>query len=169
MQIDRKYRIEKCVSTDSTRTNMLYVYVTKNQAMATNGHMLALVPVKSDTGDTEGWLTPAALIQARKITPKAAGDVVISLNGGQVLIDGTKMVRPTEEMAPKYDPIVKRAHEGRQFKVGLDAAMLKALADALGSDELVLNFGSPKDAVLVTPMLEEDGVIGLLMPLKIND
>jgi DNA polymerase III sliding clamp (beta) subunit (PCNA family) len=169
MQIERKYKIEKCVSTDSTRTNMTNIFITKRHAMATNGHMLAVVPVTFESEDTNGWLTPAALTQARKVTPKSAGDVVISLNGAQELIDGTRIVRPTEEKPPKFVHLLRLAHKDREFKIGLDAAKLKALADALGSDELVLDFGSTKAAVLVTPFHSEAGTIGLLMPLRIDN
>jgi DNA polymerase III sliding clamp (beta) subunit (PCNA family) len=169
MQIERKYKIEKCVSTDSTRTNMTNIFITKRHAMATNGHMLAVVPVTFESEDTNGWLTPAALTQARKVTPKSAGDVVISLNGAQVLIDGTKMVRPTEENPPKIARLLRKAHIGRKFKIGLNAAKLRDLADALGSEELVLNFGSSKDAVLVTPLHSEAGTVGLLMPLRLDN
>ncbi|MCX6138924.1 MAG: hypothetical protein NTV54_15710 [Ignavibacteriales bacterium] len=169
MQIDRKYKIEKCVATDATRANMTNIFVTKRHAMATNGHMLAIVPVTSESEDTKGWLTPAALTQARKVTPKSAGDVVISLNGAQVLIDGTSLVRPTEETPPKIVHLLRQAHRDRKFKIGLDAAKLKALADALGSDELILDFGSQKAAVLVTPLNSETGTMGLLMPLRIDN
>ena len=168
MQIDRKYRIEKCVSTDATRANMTNIFVTKRHAMATNGHMLALVPVSSESVDIEGWLTPPALIQARKVTPKFSGMVTISLNGSQVLLDGTTIVRPSEEKPPKIASILKRAHEERKFKVGLNASLLKSLADALGSDELILNFGSPEAAVLVTTLQSEKGVLGILMPLRVD-
>ena len=169
MKIERKYKIEKCVSTDSTRANMTNIFVTKRSAMATDGHKLAVVPVTFESGDTEGWLTPAALAQARKVTPKSMGDVVISLNGAQVLIDGTSIVRPNEEKPPKTASILENVQKDRKFKIGLNVALLKDLADALGSDELVLSFGSPVSAVMVTPLHSKAGAMGLLMPLRINN
>ena len=52
MQIDRSYKIEKCVSTDPNRKNLGNIFVTKRHAMATNGTVLALVPVATGTDDT---------------------------------------------------------------------------------------------------------------------
>jgi DNA polymerase III sliding clamp (beta) subunit (PCNA family) len=64
---------------------------------------------------------------------------------------------------------MEKAHKDRKFKIGLNATLLKALADALGSDELILNFGSPEAAVMVTPLQPETETMGLLMPLRINN
>ena len=169
MHIAHKYKIEKCVSSDPNRTTMTNIFVTKRHAMATNGHILAIVPVAFDSGDTEGWLTPAALTQTRKMTPKSLGDLAISLNGEQVLSDGTKIIRPNEEQPPKFAPLVEKARKDRKFKIGLNATLLKSLADALGSDELILNFGSPEAAVMVTTLQPETETMGLLMPLRINN
>ena len=169
MHIAPKYKIEKCVSSDPNRTSMTNIFVTERHAIATNGHILAIVPVAFDSGDTEGWLTPAALTQTRKMTPKSLGDLAISLNGEQVLSDGTKMIRPTEEKPPKFAPLMEKAHKDRKFKIGLNATLLKVLADALGSDELILNFGSPEAAVMVTTLQPETETMGLLMPLRINN
>ena len=108
MHIAPKYKIEKCVSSDPNRTSMMNIFVTQRHAIATNGHILAIVPVAFDSGDTEGWLTPAALTQTRKMTPKSLGELAISLNGEQVLSDGTKMTRPREEQPPNSLPLSRK-------------------------------------------------------------
>jgi DNA polymerase III sliding clamp (beta) subunit (PCNA family) len=46
--------------------------------------------------------------------------------------------------------------------------MLKDLSNALGTEELILEFSSPSDAILVRPLHPEDGVRGVLMPVRIN-
>jgi DNA polymerase III sliding clamp (beta) subunit (PCNA family) len=46
--------------------------------------------------------------------------------------------------------------------------MLKTLADALGSEEVVLEFGTSTSAILVTPKLQTPGTVGLIMPIRIT-
>ena len=73
MQIDKRYKIEKVVSKDPTRENLQNIHVTKRHAFATDGRILAAVPVQTDSDDTEGWMTPDALKIGRKCS---AGDTV---------------------------------------------------------------------------------------------
>ena len=68
MQIDRSYKLEKCVSTDPNRENLSNIFVTKRHAMATNGTILALVPVTSEPEDTTGLMSTDSLKAARKLT-----------------------------------------------------------------------------------------------------
>ena len=44
MEILKKYKLEKAVSTDSLRTNLQNIYISRRHAMATNGMILVLVP-----------------------------------------------------------------------------------------------------------------------------
>ena len=45
MIIDKKYRLEKVVSRDSNRENLQNIWVSKRNTMATDGKILALVPI----------------------------------------------------------------------------------------------------------------------------
>ena len=168
MQIDKKYRIEHCVSKDSTREQMNNIFVNKTHAMATNGHILARVPIELEKGDTEGCLSPEALKLARKVTPKNLGFAQIVLNGSQVMPDGTAMTRPTATPPPQTEKIVNEADAGKKFTVALDASYLKDIADALGSDRLVMSFGTPTSAILIRPFEGDEGALGLLMPIRIK-
>ena len=104
MQIDRKYKIEKAVSTDTLRENLQNVFVSKRHAVATDGKILAIVPVQTDKEDEAGWLTPDALKHARKVSGKGLDSVRIGLNGAQILPDGTVMTRPEEHKPPQDFP-----------------------------------------------------------------
>ncbi len=136
--------------------------------MATNGTVLAIVPVVSDDVDTTGLLSADALKAGRKITPTKIGSIEISLNGSQQLKDGTKIPRPKDFKQPRIYHLLRHAHKDRQYKIGLNATMLKMLADALGSEELVLEFGTSTSAILVTPKQSTDGAVGLIMPIRIT-
>jgi hypothetical protein len=168
MQIDRSYKLEKCVSTDPNRENLANIFVTKRHAMATNGTVLAIVPVVSDDVDTVGLMSADALKAARKLTPAREGTINIGLNGSQQLKDGTKIPRPEDCKSPRIFHLLRHAHKDRQYKIGLNAAMLKTLADALGSEEVILDFGTATSAILVTPKQQTPGTLGLIMPIRIN-
>ena len=72
MEIQRKYKLEKAVSTDDNRPTLTNISITRQHAVATNGSILAIVPVKFEKDDTPGWLSPVALKLARKVAPKFA-------------------------------------------------------------------------------------------------
>jgi hypothetical protein len=169
MEIDRKYRLEKCVSIDSTRESLQNIFVSEKQAYATNGRCLAVVPTRFEKADTAGWLTPSALKLARKAAPKSSDAIHIELNGSQTLPDGTVMARPGNDVKPpQLFDILKSARMNRKYKIGLNAGYLRDLAEALGSDEVVLEFGAPDKPVQVTPLHGEEGTIGLIMPIRVN-
>jgi hypothetical protein len=168
MQIDRSYKLEKCVSADPNRENLGNIFITRRHAMATNGTILALVPITSDSEDTAGLMSPEALKAGRKLTPTREGIVTMSLNGSQQLRDGTKIPRPTDHKQPRIYHLLRHAHKDRQYKIGLNATMLKTLADALGSEEVILDFGTQTSAILVTPKQQTPGTMGLIMPIRIT-
>ncbi len=168
MRIDRSYKIEKCVSTDPNRENLGNIFVTKRHAMATNGTVLAIVPIISDDVDTTGLMSADALKAGRKLTPAREAAVNIALNGSQQLRDGTKIPRPTDCTQPRIFHLLRHSHKDRQYKIGINATMLKTLADALGSEEVILDFGTQTSAILVTPKQQTPGTLGLIMPIRIT-
>jgi DNA polymerase III sliding clamp (beta) subunit (PCNA family) len=169
MQIERKYKIEKAVSSDSTRENLQNVFVSRRHCMATDGKILAIVPVTCEKGDESGWMTPEALKLARKISGKGLDSIRIGLNGAQILPDGTVMKRPDEHNPPRVYHLLRKAHQGKYYRFAINAGYLKSLADALGSEELVLECGQPAEAILVRPLRHEEGTVGLIMPIRLND
>lgn len=169
MNIDKKYRLERCVSTDESRPNLQNIYVSRRHGMATNGHILAVVPVKSCKDDSPGWLTIDALRLARKVMPKGSDDIVITLNGEQILSDGTTLTRPNgENKPPRLYRILKNALSNRTIRVGLNAGYLKDLADGLGTEEIVLEIGNPDTSIAVRPVHNSDGTAGVIMPIRLS-
>ena len=158
MQIDKRYKIEKAVSTDSNRESLQNVFVSKRHALATDGQ---------DSGDRSGHdrrRRRTRLDDSRRIETCAKGvrqrdsiRIRIGLNGAQILPDGTTMQRPEKHNPPRVFSLLRKAHQGKYFKIGINAAYLKNLADALGSEELVLSCGQPTEAVLVKPLKSDPG------------
>jgi hypothetical protein len=114
-------------------------------------------------------MTPDALKHARKVSGKGLESIRIGLNGAQILPDGTVMKRPDESKPPKVFRLLRRAHQGRSYRIGINAQYLKDLADALGTEELVLECGQQSEAILVHPVRNEEGTVGLIMPIRLND
>jgi len=169
MHIERKFKIEKCVSTDPSRTNLQNIYISRRHALATNGRILAIVPVQVQEDDETGPLTPDALKHARKVSSKGLDSVQIVLNGAQVLPDGTIMNRPDGEKPPHTFRILRDAQSNRKYRIGINADYLKDLADALGSEELSLEIGDPNSTILVRPVHSESGTVGLIMPVRLTN
>jgi hypothetical protein len=169
MDINKKYRLEKAVSKDPMRESLQNVYVTKRHATATNGHILAIVPVKSEDTDTPGPLSPDALKLGRKAMPKGLEEIRIALDGKQVLPDGVALPRPEVDGFPKLYRILRDAYRGRKYKIGINAGLLKDLSDAMGTDQVILEIQSPDKAVLVRPLKEDAGERGIIMPVLIRE
>ena len=169
MQIDKKYRLEKAVSTDESRENLQNIWVSRRHAMATDGKILALVPITSEKDDEPGWMSPDALKFGRKATPKGIDSVRIGLNGTQILQDGTILRRPSDIKPPRVLQILMAAHRKRSYRLGLNAAYLKTLSEAMGCEEVVLEIGKPDEAILVKPLHPDGSIAGLIMPIKINE
>jgi DNA polymerase III sliding clamp (beta) subunit (PCNA family) len=168
MNIDKRFKLEKCVSTDPSRVRMQNVHVTRRHAFATNGHILAAVPVESQKDDSEGWLTVDALKLARKVTPKDSDHISIILNGQQILSDGTTLARPeTVESFPRVGHLLLQTLRHRTLRIGVNADYLKNLALALGSEEIILEIGKPDTAIAVRPV-HDNGAVGVIMPIRLN-
>ena len=75
MKIERKYKIENCVSRDESRPNLQNIYVSRRHAMATNGRYLGIVPVVLQENDEIGIVSPEALKLARKVSAKGVDTV----------------------------------------------------------------------------------------------
>ena len=168
MQIDKCYKIEKAVSTGSSRESLHNVFVSKRHALATDGRILAIVPVSTDGEDEPGWMSPDALKHARKVSGKGLDSIRIGLNGTRILPDGTTMQRPEKNSPPRVFRLLRRAYKPRSFTIGINASYLKNLADSLGSEEIILSCNTPNEAVLVRPLKSNPGAVGLIMPILIN-
>jgi hypothetical protein len=144
------------------------VFVSKRHALATDGRILAIVPVKTDAEDEAGWMSPDALKHARKVSGKGLDSIRIGLNGAQILPDGTTMQRPEKHNPPRVFSLLRKAHRGGSFTIGINASYLKSLADSLGSEEVILSCNTPNEAVLVRPLKTDPGAVGLIMPIQLK-
>jgi DNA polymerase III sliding clamp (beta) subunit (PCNA family) len=167
MEISKKYNLEKAISTDPHRTQLHNIFITQRHAIATNGHILAIVPVKSEDTDTPGTLSVDALKLGRKVMPKSFDDIQITLDGKLVLQDGTELPRPEGEKPPRLYGILRDAHKNRKVRFGINVGLLKDLCDAIGTSEIILELNEPEKSILVRPLKDSNGETGLIMPMRI--
>jgi len=126
--------IEKAAGIKDVRPylNQPWLDVEKQRLLATDGHVLAIIPIKADeldAEDTSGPLTMAAIKAARA---KSAHNTLVANGTIQVSADATVYPRPSDYVYPPVDK-VQPAKPEREPDIVLDAALLHKLALALNA------------------------------------
>ena len=169
MEINRKYKLEKAVSKDPMRENLQNIFITGDKAIATDGYIMAVVPIKAEDSDTPGLLSPDALKLGRKSMPKGFDEIRIALDGNQKLQGGTVLPRPEGEKPQRLQSILSDAQKKRKFKFGINVSLLNDLSNAIGADEVVLELSAPDKAILVRPLKDNEGEKGIIMPVRVKE
>ena len=165
MIVDKKYKIEKAVSTDGTRyvLNHVYLDVEKKRAVATTGRILAVVPCDIADDDVTGMIPVDAIKAARKVKGL---NIVVGANGNCETLNGQTFKRP-DGTFPKYEGVIPK-HASGGIKISLNAKFLYQLAQATGDDEVILDIQDAGSAVIVTPYHREPNAFGVIMPIRIK-
>jgi DNA polymerase III sliding clamp (beta) subunit (PCNA family) len=174
IKIDPKYKLEKVVSKDETRTNITVIKLDATTrfgqcAVATNGRSMAIVPVEFDQGSApndKGLINVEALQASRKVK-HAAGNM--TLNGAIELPDGRKFPRPSaaDHSYPNWEAVLPK--EKATLSVGVNAKLLLELAQAIGSETVRLDFIDALSPITVTPCgYNAQGGHGVIMPMRIS-
>jgi hypothetical protein len=160
MKLDPKYHPERCISTDDDRWNLSAPYLDKERGkiVATEGHMMVVIPATVEEGDVAQHLTDVDLRHAR-------GEVA------EEEPDRNRGAFPRwHEAVPAFKP-----YDPETLTFGLSARFLLDIAQAIGAhDEQVVltvhragvNDGMP---ILVTerPRLGPEDAYGALMAVRI--
>jgi hypothetical protein len=181
MKIHRQCKLEKCVSHDQTRSQgpLGHVYVhrteeqdrTKGVAVACDGRRLVVVPVLFEDEDTDSFLKPDVLPQARKAANKKDEQITLGVNGVVKLSNGVQLpgVDPNALAGspnyPNYAQVIPNAEP--KLTIALNAHYLSEIADALGSDGYVVL----QIVDELTPFRVSGGIYGaqaVLMPCRIK-
>jgi hypothetical protein len=165
--IDKKYKLEKLVSTEAQRDRLQQIYLTKGMGIACNGHVGAFVPLDEYSYLEEGHLSPESLREAR---PKAKNQsTYIELTNDKEKFRDVERYR--KSAAIEYpnifavlptEPIVRR--------ISFNAKYLYDLAQALGDDVVILEL--PESNTRVMSVRTGEGKtyansIGILMPCSL--
>lgn len=170
-------KIEKAVAKDGVRTYLNAPYFTGEGIVATNGHILAYVPVIHDNGDIEGHIPLDAFKQARK----AKSLEVDHTGSGHWLAAGVSFQNPELGKYPDWQQVAARPLKvvgkpsAEVVAITLDARLLWDLAQALSNDprqpivRLTFDHNDPdyeKAAIHVQAAKTDAGAYGLIMPCK---
>ena len=173
MIIDRTCEIERVVSADPSRANLIDAYLDTSggdtRLVATDGHCMAIVPVHDAADDTQGCIPPLALKEARRVQ-KREPQLRLAANGSVQLPDGRTYSRPTHEFPP-WRQVSNPGGEIRA-RIALNAELLLRLARAIGAagkDKkarvVELEIRDPLDPVVVRTT-NGNGARGLIMPCR---
>ena len=187
MQIEGKYKLDKLIEEDG-RDTTAYIHVAEDKATATNGMCLATVPCALGAGETPGTVTKESFAYGRKA---CGGDCVWLYLGPDTATarDSTQFPRTAAANADeKNDQLELFREEAKKQPVdwvefipeqnmsdvvlGINAALLKKLSDAIGSDQVNLRFQPSPDnrvrSIIRVEAIGGDGV-GSIGPVRPKD
>ncbi|HUT79519.1 MAG TPA: hypothetical protein VM285_17615 [Polyangia bacterium] len=160
--------------------------------VATNGRLLAVVPVTADEGDIPGTIPAEAVREACKARSAANPEAQVDANGsvrvttkparvtdsGRAVPAGPVAEFEREDSAdvafPQWRRVVPDSDSTPTYRVALSARYLLALARAIGTDDaegaVELEFREPTGAIVVRPTPQGEGravgAFGVLMPIS---
>lgn len=177
--------IENAASKDAHNGHsMEHVLLRNGRLVATDGHILASVPVETCESDKDGLVPAEALSRARSAakTMATAKWIDAGQRRGAVYVNAPasgsvsvicplfqfKVQRPVGQF-PNYETALPKAPQGTPPTVILDLGQLQTLARAIGAEQngklaLRLWVTDASKAVWVEPF-ERSGAFGVIMPL----
>jgi len=184
MKLNKRCKIESATSKDKNRHNITEPYLEvrpdgQSRLMATDGRMLAVLPVETSEDDVSGYVSADALKASRK---GRTMESVIRCNGSLEVWHGATFPRPDPGTYPNVDVVMPKneaTHGKRKIRLSLNAALLARLADAMGTEGVTLEFladesdGSVSDPLMVTPRSTDDrkcamdDALGVIMPMRL--
>lgn len=177
MKIDKKYKIEEAASKDKTRFAINAVRIEKTEtgalAIATDGRMMAIVPVELEGEDkTAVNLKCEALAVARKEASKNS-PCRIELNGAAKISGkhGEQTFPYVDASFPNWAQVIPKAYE-KSIKIAFDAKLLLSLWKALGgeaanSNKVIIEVCTSEENRPYLVTTDGDGR-GILMPVRIG-
>lgn len=148
MKIHKDCKIEKAASKDVSRLVITEPYLdVENKAMvATNGAIIAVVPVVLSESDKSGHITDENLQAIRKTRNYSA-----ECSEDWIETDNSKMVRSNLGNFPQWKNVIPPLDRETKFSVGLNVKLLWELCQAIGCETARLEFKDNLEGVLVFP------------------
>lgn len=176
-------KVEAAAATKDVRAyiNQPWLDVERKRIVATDGSIMAIVPIETGDEDVTGPIPTEAIKAARKMY-RDTGDApdLIKANGAIVFPNGYTIPRPEGiGTFPDVDRVVPKVAADAQPDVSIDARLLARLQEAIADQGakyhgVSLYFQRDQDGridatapILVKPGTRCDsGAIGVLMPLR---
>lgn len=179
MKLEKTVKIEGAASQDETRfaLNAPYLDITEGHGtlVATDGRMLARMPVELEDGDTAGYVPVAALAAARKVAKKGE-QLAVRLNGQAIVSsagqEATFARNAAEAQFPNWRQVIPK--DEPKARIALNPELLLRLAKAIGSEERIVLEIMGETSPIRIRALSLSGVgaagdrapLGVLMPIR---
>lgn len=177
MRIQSKYQIEQATTSDHTRFILTNVFVHESKAIATDGRILASVPVEHEESEAGKMIRAQdfkTIRKHQKNAAKVAGEHIIEMNGA-IKAEGDNGAKiefsAPEGNFPNYKGVIPQGEP--KFKIGLDVQLLVRLVKAIGADGnekgksfVELEFFVENEAFIVRNH-KDKAAYGVQMPIKI--
>ena len=125
-----KTKFEKAVNTKEVRSYIADAHFDGKRLLATDGHIMLVIPVEVDDGDVAGPVPAEAVKQARR---SKADDIFLAKD--KVITGGVTFPRENKGKYPDVDQVIKGAHDGvGKPDLTLNAKLMHDLALGLCSD-----------------------------------
>lgn len=172
MKLNKKYKIELAAADKSDyRYKLQEIEFDGERLIATNGHILAIVPVEKGETDTPGGISPDVIKTARSITKKT-DTIELELNGVAKLSNGVIMPRQSKDGTYPNWKVISDNFVSSGHKIAFNVNLLKKLADAITQDGCVI-LDLPEtnlEAIKVTSNNNKDnGTYGYIMQVRMNE
>lgn len=177
MKFEARYFPEKGVSRDAGRAHLTHVHLdTKaKKLVATDGHMMVVIPCEVEKGDSDGPVSVVAIEFARR--GKRA--VKIACSEDWLTCEGARFDRPIlEAQFPPWQEVMPDYKAGQKNTItfGFDATLLRetAVATGVSRDAKVkvtlptTKAGAMLDPFVITPEADGDEkAFAILMPVRV--
>ena len=171
MKIDINYKIDLAANPKENREALRHPYLEGDQVIATDGHILAVVPIERDNNDTDGPIPSDAFKELKKATGRGlVGEIECSVS--IKLVNGLIFDRPEVSQYPSWREVVPRENKEVLTTVSFNPELLLKLAKAIGSSygiKLVIYKDDKEDKgpMRVESNDNDNEAYGVIMPMRI--
>jgi len=173
MKLPKNCKVELCVSDDKARWTLTAPYLDMadgyGKLVATNGKIMAVVPVETGEHDVDGWVSIDAIKSGRKLGTRLESEIEITCNGVCALKNGNSFPRPNQSdescKFPNWRGVIPPCDRESAFSVTINPELLLDLARAIGSEKrITLKFG--RDNGEVVSVIGDGNAYGVMTTMR---
>jgi DNA polymerase III sliding clamp (beta) subunit (PCNA family) len=176
MKIDSDYKIELACSVDPMREPLQNILIEDGNAIATNGHILAVVPVVMQDNDNRSFIIPKEVFAFARETQSSKEIIVDCIAEGKLIINGKHEVDSIgipKQQFPNWKTVLPKNEDKPEYEIAFNFDYLKDMAEILGTPFLKLSFYGKKKAIKIEPYCKPENrkqwqQYGLLMPVTLD-
>jgi len=173
LRLKERFRLDKVVSQDNNKLIMQYVKIEDDRAIATDGYILANVPIENSSKKRKTQLLLHPAVWLRAVKKKRKDGYVVDAKEDEMSGKGSPV---PDDYFPDWKKVVPDG-KNHSFKIGLQAKYLYDLSQALGGDDRIVLSIDPDNrraAIMVKSFRDyfsdgdENTALGLIMPIRLE-